>query len=174
MTTAWPTRLSAAAGRDVTASTTITRQTLIAPLGGRPACPTHFLRRLDVLFLFSWLGRVKMLPMTDYPMINYMMPKTVGQLAGNEVELRCPKCRRIAQIDPRKMVSSGGRSLDYHMPVLKFLARLKCTEKAYGVKPTRLHLKSRTPAGFGAPVSPWRHWTMDAQGNWTFHGEQDE
>jgi hypothetical protein len=112
--------------------------------------------------------------MTDYPMIDDMMPKTLGQLAGFEVDIRCPKCRRVAPIDPKKMVNASGRSLDHRMPVLNFLSRLKCAEKACGATPNALHLKSRTPAGFGIPPSPWRHWTMDSQGHWTFHGEQDE
>lgn len=99
----------------------------------------------------------------------------VGELAGFTVEIRCPKCLRIATIEPKTLTSSAGRSLDYHMPLPMFLKRLKCTESACGAAPDALHLKARTPAGlFGTPASPWRHWTMDRRGDWTFHGEQDE
>jgi hypothetical protein len=113
--------------------------------------------------------------MADYPLINRVMPKTVGELAGFEIEIRCPKCGRVASIEPKRLTSAAGRALNHLMALPKFLTRLKCTASACGAKPDALHARSRTPSGgFGIPASPWRHWTMDRRGNWTFHGEQDE
>jgi hypothetical protein len=113
--------------------------------------------------------------MPDRPLINHVMPTVVGELAGFKVEIRCPKCTRVAEIDPKKMSSAGGRALDHRMPLPQFLARLKCTERACGAKPYQLHVRARTPPpGPGEPPSPWRHWTMDRRGNWTFNGEQGE
>jgi hypothetical protein len=102
--------------------------------------------------------------MPIFPMINHSMPETVGDLAGFTVEIRCPSVR-VAEIDPKKMASGGGRALDHRMPLPQFLARPKCTKSACGAKPDTLHLKSRTPAGFGTRPSPWRHWTMDRRGD---------
>jgi len=104
------------------------------------------------------------------------LPRTVGELHGFAVEIRCQRCGRVAPIEPEKMNTRAGRAIDRHMPLPKFLGALTCTAKACGEKPVHLHIKAAIPPapGAGTRGRPMLRWMMDRFGRWQFCGEDGE
>jgi hypothetical protein len=104
--------------------------------------------------------------MPDRPFIPEAMPKTVGDLRGFTVEIRCRRCGRVAPIAPEKLTAAGGRAIARSLPLPQLLARLRCTAKACGERPIQLHVSARLPAQVGTP-GPLHRWVMDTHGRWT-------
>jgi hypothetical protein len=102
------------------------------------------------------------------------LPRTVGELHGFQVEIRCRRCGRVAPIDPEKMVTKGSRAIARSMPLTRFLEALTCAEKACREKPIHLHLKTRIPVGPDREGGPILTWMMDRLGRWQWQGERGE
>jgi hypothetical protein len=99
------------------------------------------------------------------------MPSTVGDLRAYSVEIRCKRCGRVVPIDIARLTTAGGRSIERHLPLPRFLAKLTCTARACGEKPIHLHISIRAPAM--APSDKpgdLLRWVMDLRGQWTFLG----
>lgn len=102
------------------------------------------------------------------------LPHTVGDLRGFVVEIRCRRCGRVAQIDPEKLITKGGRALERRMPLTRFLAALTCTAKACGEKPIHLHIKARIPTSPNTEPNPMLEWMMDRYGRWQWRGQSSD
>jgi hypothetical protein len=63
--------------------------------------------------------------------LDAVMPKTVAELKGFTVAVHCAKCGRTVPIDPVRLNSAGGRAVDRAMPLPRFMARLRCTERMW-------------------------------------------
>jgi len=90
--------------------------------------------------------------------VTHAMPKTVGELRGYAVEIRCRRCGHVAPVEPEKMTTKDGRAIDRNMPLANFLAKLTCAEKACGAKPEHLYASARTPGAPGDASRPLHHW----------------
>lgn len=103
-----------------------------------------------------------------------VMPRTVGEMRGYAAEIRCKRCGRRAPIEPAQMTTAGGRAIDRHLPLPKFLAKLTCAAKACGERPAQLHVSAKVPPAPGDRAERFHRWVMDRRGLWTFLGASDD